>query len=1430
MSLRSQSLIAFGLGSPWLLGGLLLAGLPILIHLLNRRRHRDERWAAMQFLAEALRKHSRRIRIEQLVLLAVRTAVLVVFVLAFARPYFEGPGGRGPTGRPTRYMLVIDASMSMAHRPAEFSRFERARQAARQLVQASRTGDAFELLAIRGTQPPAVIRQAARRRQDVLDELERLERTDEPGDLVAALEEAVRLVSQDNGDRRRVVTIFSDLQRGTWQPESAARRGRLRDALEQLDKHAEVTVVDVGGESVGNTAVVSVRSVEPVVTVTRPVRIQATLRHFGTSAPPERVVELYVDGKLAGRKRVTMLPGREVPVEFTHAIRVGGEHHIEVRAEADSLIDDDTRWLALPVRRQLAVLLVNGRYAARAADAATYFVERALSPGREKQSTADRVVSVVVDERDLATEDLGRYDCVLLCNLARPDPATATMLDKFVSAGGGLVIALGDQVDPDGYNRLADLAGAGLLPARLGAVIDASGAADSVFRFDPGDHSHPLLSAFRGVAGSGLASTLTFRYVRAQPADGTTRVALRFDSGDPAIITARHGRGRVVLVTTSLDDRWGTWPVLSPSFLPMVHELVLFSISGRWEQRQRLVGEPLVRPITVPAVDITGQVTKPDGGRQPLSRPPRDPDAGLVFSDTLKRGVYRISIGPPVNASEIYAVNVDPIESDLAAVPAGELATGLLAGLTIDVVSESAPTETRSTTSVASREPVSGRLLAAALALLLVEQLMAWQFFAGLVALIAVAAGAMAAMFAGWPGAAAATGIVVATGWWQRRRRREKPRLRLTEPLHWRITAAPISPGPHGAPGSLARTESPTGVIPEHRGADTVVSSRVLFDCLLTGQRPMSTTRKRRTGQASLTGADVMIEAVLRQGVDCIFAYPGGASMPLHQSLIAHSDRLRTILPRHEQGGGFAAQGYARSTGRIGVCMATSGPGATNLVTSLADAKMDSVPIVAITGQVPKQVIGTDAFQETPIVEVCRAVTKHHYLITELDEVTRVVKEAFHIARTGRPGPVLIDFPKDIQLLTPGDPPDYDPPMNLPGYHPERLQARPEQIRQLVAAIRRARRPVLYVGGGCINSNAAEALREFAERTRIPVTMTLMGLGAFPGDHPRSLGMLGMHGTVTSNYAVNEADLLLAFGVRFDDRVTGKLEEFAKHGKIVHVDIDPSEIHKNKEAHLAIIADLGDVLEQLNQALTDDDLPQVDDWLEQTRAWKQEFPLTFQDDDKWIYPQYAIGELCRQSRDRETFVTVGVGQHQMWAAQYFTFDQPRHWMSSSGLGTMGFGLPAAMGAQAAHPDALVVDIDGDGSLLMNLQELATLHCEKLPVKVLLLNNQHLGMVMQWEDRFYEGRRAHTWLGPVDAPEASGEGDGRLATTYPDFVSIAHGFGVEAEQVRDRADFPDALARMLDAKGAFLLDVICPYQEHVLPMIPSGHTVRDIITE
>jgi acetolactate synthase I/II/III large subunit len=571
-------------------------------------------------------------------------------------------------------------------------------------------------------------------------------------------------------------------------------------------------------------------------------------------------------------------------------------------------------------------------------------------------------------------------------------------------------------------------------------------------------------------------------------------------------------------------------------------------------------------------------------------------------------------------------------------------------------------------------------------------------------------------------------------------------------------------------------------------------------------------------------GSDIVVQSLVNHGVDTIFAYPGGASIPLHQSFTRFRDRLRVILPRHEQGGGFAAQGFTRSTGRIGVCVATSGPGATNLVTAIADAKLDSIPMLAITGQVSTGVIGTDAFQETPIVEVCRSVTKHHYLVTDVNDVARVMREAFHIATTGRPGPVLIDLPKNVQLAK--TVPDYDAPMNLPGYRVEQYRATPAQIAELAAMIGRAKRPVIYAGGGIIASGAHDELAALARKTGIPVTTTVMGLGAFPGDDPLSLSFLGMHGTVYANYAVDNADLLLAFGVRFDDRVTGKVSEFATRAAIAHIDVDPSELNKIKQVQLPICSDVKYALAELNKVVQPSDLGE---WQRKIEAWKKEDPIAYDHDFDGILPQHALDLMWQLTKDRDTVVCTGVGQHQMWAAQYYKFRRPRRWISSAGLGTMGFGLPAAMGAVAANPGALVIDVDGDGSFLMNIQEMATCFTEKLPVKVLLLNNQHLGMVVQWEDRFHESNRAHTYLGPIDHPEAIGLGDGITPEErYPDFAMIAKGFKWGARYVWKKDEIRDALQEMIDYPGPYLLDVQVPYQEHVLPMIPSGMTVKDLI--
>jgi acetolactate synthase-1/2/3 large subunit len=572
----------------------------------------------------------------------------------------------------------------------------------------------------------------------------------------------------------------------------------------------------------------------------------------------------------------------------------------------------------------------------------------------------------------------------------------------------------------------------------------------------------------------------------------------------------------------------------------------------------------------------------------------------------------------------------------------------------------------------------------------------------------------------------------------------------------------------------------------------------------------------------TMNGAEILVAAMEREGVEVIFAYPGGASMPIHQAL-TRSNKIRTILPRHEQGGSFAAEGYARATGKPGVCMATSGPGATNLVTGIADAYMDSIPVVAITGQVPQEMIGRGAFQETDVFGMTLPIVKHSYLVMDILEIPRVVKEAFHIARTGRPGPVVIDIPKNIQNQMAQ--PVFPTELTLRGYQMP-PKADPVALNEIIGLIKSAKRPMIYAGGGIISADASGELLEFAERTQIPVATTLMGIGGFPESHPLSLKWLGMHGTVYANCAVNESDLLLSVGVRFDDRVTGKVEKFAEHGTIVHIDIDFSELNKNKVVKLPVHSDVKYALGELNRLLQaggferrSDGSTHFPDWIQKIHHWKERYPLDFKDTEDAILPQHVVRLLCELTNG-EAIITTGVGQHQMWAGQYYDFNQPRQFLTSAGLGAMGFGFPAAMGAKVAFPNKQVIDIDGDGSFLMNVQELACAHVEGIAAKVIILNNQHLGMVVQWEDRFYNSNRGHTFLGdPRDRERI-----------YPDYVELCRGFGVKCERIIDKKDLRPALERMLQSDECYILDVMTPYTEHVMPMIPSGKTYRDIIID
>ena len=580
-----------------------------------------------------------------------------------------------------------------------------------------------------------------------------------------------------------------------------------------------------------------------------------------------------------------------------------------------------------------------------------------------------------------------------------------------------------------------------------------------------------------------------------------------------------------------------------------------------------------------------------------------------------------------------------------------------------------------------------------------------------------------------------------------------------------------------------------------------------------------------------MTGAEVLVESLVREGVEVVFAYPGGASMPIHQAL-SKEPSIRTILPRHEQGGGFAAEGYGRLTGKVGVCMSTSGPGATNLITPIADAFMASIPMVAITSQVGKPLIGSSAFQETDVFGMTAPIVKHSYLVTRVEDIPRIVKEAFYIARTGRPGPVVIDIPKNFQEVS--IEPDFEQEMDLPGYHPE-IKLPKEELEKVLPILLSAKRPAIYAGGGVVMAEAAAELRELAERWQSPVATTLMGVGAMPENHPLSVRWLGMHGPVFANNTVNEADVVLAIGTRFDDRVTGAVKNFCEHARIIHIDCDASELNKNKVVELAIRADAKEALIFLNARLEAMGHPvkpyaveNRPEWFGIIEKWKKDYPLTHEKREHEIAPQQVVEELYRQLEGQDAIVCTGVGQHQMFTGQFFKFDKPRRFSTSGGLGSMGYGLPAAMGAHVAHPELPVVNVDGDGSFLMNVQELGTIHIERMPIKCIIMDNQHLGMVVQWEDLKYDSNRANTFLADPKAKYDPTHHTPELI--YPNFPVICEGFGVKCERVVEPDELAPAIKRMLEADEAYVLDVMVPHDVHVLPMIPGGMSYRDVVLE
>ncbi|CAN7585432.1 acetolactate synthase 3 large subunit [Phenylobacterium sp. LjRoot225] len=576
----------------------------------------------------------------------------------------------------------------------------------------------------------------------------------------------------------------------------------------------------------------------------------------------------------------------------------------------------------------------------------------------------------------------------------------------------------------------------------------------------------------------------------------------------------------------------------------------------------------------------------------------------------------------------------------------------------------------------------------------------------------------------------------------------------------------------------------------------------------------MTAAQTLEVQQETISGAEMVVRALLDQGVDVLFGYPGGAVLPIYDALF-NQPKLRHVLVRHEQGATHAAEGYARSTGKPGVVLVTSGPGATNAVTGIVDALMDSIPLIVITGQVATHLIGTDAFQECDTIGITRPCTKHNYLVKSVEELPRIIHEAFHIATSGRPGPVVIDIPKDVQFAKGRyqGPNEVKPAHN---YSP-RTKGDPGRIAEAAAMIAGARRPILYTGGGVINAGprAAELLREFAALTGAPVTSTLMGLGAFPASDRQWLGMVGMHGSFESNNAMHDCDVMIAVGSRFDDRVTGRLDAFAPTSRKIHIDIDASSISKNVRADIGIVGDAASVLEDLiavwKQRNYKVDPGALTDWWREIDAWRARKSFRYLPDDKLIKPQHAIERLYELTKHREVFVTTEVGQHQMWAAQFFHFDKPNHWMTSGGLGTMGYGLPAAVGVQIAHPDALVVDIAGDASVQMTMQEMSTAVQHDLPIKIFILNNEWMGMVRQWQQLLHGERYSHSY-----------------SASLPDFVKMADAFGCVGLRAEHPDELDDKIREMISVNRPVIFDCRVTKEENCFPMIPSGKAHNEMI--
>ena len=769
--------LAFGFGSPLMLWGLALGGVPILIHLLHRRRYIELPWAAMRFLIAAAKKQSRRLRLEQILLLIVRTLILVLIGLALARPSAETLGEYFRAEGPRHRIIVVDATFSMGYAPAERSRFDRAKDLARQVASSTKQGDAVNLVRLGDSSPRVIVRRPAYQAAAVLEEIAQLPLLDERVDVSVVLKEIEERLSLAPEIARKEICFITDLQSAAWAPGDSTEAARVRLALKKLSERAKLTFLDVSDPGAANVAVTDLRTDDTFVLSGRTVRTVATLRNFGFSGAVGQLVELYIDDRLADTKRVDLPVGTDVRVDFSPAFS-SGEHRLEVRLKPDGLRVDDSRRLVVPVRDELQVLLVNGKPSGELMGNATDFLKLALAPELPNRALASPLRPTVIREGELLGTDLARFDCVFVCNVALLTDREAEVLRGYLEAGGGVVFCLGDQVRADNYNQTLFKDKQPILPARLIERVGDAKKKDAVFEFDAGDFSHPIVRPFQGNPGAGLELTKTFAYFKTEvPEDRGARVALRFDNGDPAIVDAPYGRGRAILVTTSVDREWSTWAVWGHSLIPLMHETVNYAVSGRWTDREVLVGQPLVSHLPVRAMDVSATLHLPGGETQ--SAPATNDGTSVVSEPTTRAGFHKLVLGPPASRTEWFAVNVDPQESDLTSLRVEDLKADILPGIEFSYLTEWADASTGdeqpAVRVVATGSGFSRALLLAALCLLVVELLMAWRFVAGVVLLVLLLAGSITiwtwttSPMAGGVCAAALIGLAVRFGYSRRR-------------------------------------------------------------------------------------------------------------------------------------------------------------------------------------------------------------------------------------------------------------------------------------------------------------------------------------------------------------------------------------------------------------------------------------------------------------------------------------------------------------------------------------------------------------------------------------------------------------------------------------------------------------------------------------